>query len=141
MKKLLLLFVLAVLVSCSKSDEPEPDQEYTSFTFVHHSDVIFPGCVVGYYRNGLCHKLAELGDLQKDRESEEVIIEDGSIVDVYLFTDYGKFDEIINGEMVWHVIKADTIYTLKRNILNRFVITEDTKGVYVVKDDPVQYPH
>ncbi|MDR1937315.1 MAG: hypothetical protein LBQ73_02290 [Tannerellaceae bacterium] len=136
MRKLFILILLPTLLACSKGDDPEPEQDYTSFTFVHHVDATFPNCVVGYYRDGLCFKLAELGDLQRDKESKEFVVEDDDISDIYLFSDYYPY--FIDG---YWVIKFDATYRIRNNKKNNFTISADTKGIYVNKNDPVQYPH
>jgi hypothetical protein len=128
--------MVVLCASCSKGDS-EPEQGYTSFTFVHHETVVFPECVVGYYKDGLCIKIAELGELSKDEVSPEIVVEDPDIVDIYFFTDYLPF--MLDGNLM--VIKSDTIFTLKANMKNNFTIEPETRGINVNKDDPMQYPH
>jgi hypothetical protein len=138
MKKLLFLLVLIFAVSCAEDDgETEPEQDYTSFTFIHHEDVVLPNCVIGYYKDGLCLKIAEIGDLSKDKISPEIIVEDPNIVDIYLFSDYLP---MYGDNQLW-VKKIDATYTLKAKSKNNFELDGDASGILVDKYDPTQYPH
>lgn len=125
---LLLLLTLPVLLIACSDDEEKLD--YTSFTFIYHANVKnFPNCVVGYKIGNEYKKLAELGDLAKDVPSKEVRIEDESINEIYLFSDYVG------------TIRFDDIYVLKKNRKNEFLIEESTRGIKIEdKLDSTQYP-
>jgi hypothetical protein len=138
-----LLAIMAVcLISCSKGDEPEPEQNQpTTFTFTTHEDVDFPNCVAGYYgTDGICHKLGDLGNMTKDVVSPEITVPGDSITKVYFFTDYMRHQDVENPNVFW-VTKTDTVFVLKQHTTNAFVLTPDMKGTYVKQTDPAQYPH
>jgi hypothetical protein len=138
MKKLLLFLLIALCASCTKVEvEVDPEQGYTSFTFVHHETIVLPECVIGYYKDGLCIKIAELGELPKDKVSPEIVVEDPNIVDIYFFTDYRA---VKDGEYLW-VRKLNATYTLRANMKNNFEMGPETGGIMVDKYDPAQYPH
>jgi hypothetical protein len=142
MKKLLLFLLIALCASCTKVEvevdpDPDPEQDYTSFTFAYHGAVVFPECVVGYYKDGLYIKIAELGELSKDKVSPEIIVEDPNIVDIYFFTDYLPYR--LDGRFM--VKQLDATYTLRANMKNNFTIEQGTRGIEVNKYDATQYPH
>ncbi len=132
---LILILTLPLFIACSNDKEDEPTQDYTSFTFVYHADVIsFPNCVVGYKVGDEYKKLAELGDLAKDIPSKEVIVDDESIEEIYLFTDY-------TASIFYVGVRFDDIYTIKKNKKNEFLIKEDTRGIpFTDKNNPLEYP-
>lgn len=130
MRKLLLALTLCVsMISCSK-DSDEPDQDYTSFVFHLTVDVNLPNCVAAHKDiDGKYAKLGDLGDLSKDKYSNEIIIRDENITDVYFFTDYNM------------VVRFGAVYKLTKNKKNVFTLLESTRGIEVKdKTDPYQYP-
>ncbi len=130
MKKLLALFVVFAAAACSGSNEPDPNAP-TTFVFIHNiENHTLPNCVAGYYADGLCHKIAELGDLSKaGQQTEEIIITDETITDVFFFADMGT------------TVHFNRTFTLTKNIKNVFLLSEDIRGIRVDKDNPNQYPH
>lgn len=134
MKQLSLLLLLPFFFSCSSDDKEadniEPTQDYTSFVFVHNEPVNFINSVVGYYtKEGLCKKVAELGDLTQAKQSKEIKIENDNITELYFFTDY------ISPR------RLDAVYKLKKNSKNIFEIDRNTSGITVDKDNKQEYPH
>jgi hypothetical protein len=75
-------------------------------------------------------RLAFLGDLPQGEYSEEVIVEDDSISELYFFTDYSG------------IVRLDDVYILKKNRKNIFDLSAKyTKGIRVTdREDPTQYP-
>lgn len=130
MKKLLLLIlILPFFISCSDDENEDPTQDYTSFVFVNNTDIDMPNSVVGYQVDGLWIKIADLGDLNKNKQSREIILDEYIAEDIYLFNDY------ISPR------KADVAFKLKKNKLNTFKFPSDFRGVRVTdKSDPTQYP-
>jgi hypothetical protein len=135
MKKLLLIFAVAVAAACTKvpqgGEEPEIDPNApTSFVFEQTIDNLLPNCVVGYFdEEGFCWKLADLGDLQyKGQQSKEVIVEDELITEVYFFNDY----------MTPRVLRRS--FPIIKNIKNVFELREDDYANEVNKDNPKEYP-
>ena len=132
MKKLLYILLTVCLFTACSSDDDNNDQtqDYTSFTFIYHANVdYFPNCVAAYKKDNKYYKIADLGDLKKDISSKEITINDKSIKEVYLFTDYLS------------TIRFDAVYSLKDNTKNNFVISENTKGIEILdKTDQTQYP-
>lgn len=131
MKKLLTLLLIApFLFSCS-SDDNEETQDYTSFMFYQPEsiDVLQPNCIAGYKKDNNYYKLGDLGEMSKGKYSTEIRVDDGSIKEIYFFTDY-------NG-----VIRLDETYILRINSKNIFTIKSGTGGIAVTdKSDPTQYP-
>jgi len=134
MKKLLFLLFTLSLFSCSK--DPDLTQDYTSFIFYHSETVTFPNCVVGYYdKDGFCIKLAELGELSQNKQSPEIKVENNSINEIYLFSDY------LRAHFSDDAIRFDSTYVLKSNYKNTFKIESRVKGIEVDKNNSKQYPH
>lgn len=130
MKKLLLILItLPLFVACS-SDETESDwQEYTSFVVWHGEDITLINCVAAYKNNGKYYKLGNLGNLLPNKQSNEIVVENESVNEIYVFTDYGS------------TRRLDIIFTLKENYKNVFEIPGDTKGIPITDNtDPTQYP-
>jgi hypothetical protein len=132
MKNLLLLFVAVMAVACSKPEsEPAPDPNApTTFVFVHNfDDIVFPNCVAGYYADDLCHKIADLGDMTKGKQTPEITLTNDDITEIRLFADYPRS------------VVLRRSFPIKKNIKNVFEIREDDYSDKVDKDDPAQYPH
>lgn len=129
MKKLLyLLLILPLLASCSKDDDNEPTQDYTSFTITNSTRVDMTNTVIGYIVDGKYKKLASLGDFNAGTTSSVIRIEDNSINKVFVFTDY-------NGT---RMVNLD--FVLTKNKKNIFDITADSNTTPVDKTNPSQYP-
>jgi len=129
MKKILFtLLTLIVLFSCGENKELE--QDYTSFSIMQNEIEEQPNTVVGYYNNGLCLKIAELGDLKKGVYSDEVIVNNDTLTHIYVFSDY-----------IYPSFKMDTVLILKKNRKSTFQLQRHTKGIEVDQNDPCQYPH
>lgn len=130
MKKLLsLLFLITLLISCSSDDDPKTSgQDYTSFVIKNSTTVNMDNTVIGYLVDGKYKKLASLGDFKKGATSPEIRVEDKSITQIYVFTDYNDTRRI------------DVDFILKKNIKNIFEITSDSKTTKVDKTDPTKYP-
>lgn len=123
-----LLLLLPLFIACS-SDNGDDLQDYTSFVVTNNSDIDLPNCVVGYQKDGLWIKVAELGNLNQGQSSKEVILEKFIWEDVYVFTDYLT------------PRRLDVAFSLKENNKNILKFPSDTKGVVVTnKKDPSQYP-
>lgn len=104
-------------------------QDYTSFVFVQTVDNDLPNCIVAYLKDGQFYKIADLGTINIDNQSQEIKITDKNITDIYFFTDYIS------------TRRFDYIYKLKDNKKNIFRLTPDVKGLVVTnKSDPTQYP-
>lgn len=123
MKKLSLLFLLPILFfSCSSDDnDNEPKQDYTSFVFMHNEPITLNFCVVAYLdKNNHFIKIADLGTLKQNIPSKEVVVENESIREIYLFQ---------IGED--KAIRTDAVFTLKKSKKNTFEITKDTRGIEI----------
>lgn len=128
-KKTLLLLSAFLLFTMCKEPKVLPKQDYTSFVFYTSEDLVFSECVVGtLLPNGNYKKIGDLGKLTKNVHSNEIIIEDESISEIYLFCNYYNF------------IRFDDTYLIQRNIKNIFEIIPGTKGILVDPTDPKQYP-
>lgn len=129
MKKLVyLLIILPLLISCS-SDDSEPMQDYTSFTLENKSSVDLPNVVIGYLTEGRYKKIADLGNINKGEISNEIRVNDSSIKEIYVFSDY------------LGTIRADISFNLNQNMLNKFILPSGVKGIAITdKSDPLQYP-
>ena len=130
MKKLLTLLLLTtLLISCSSDDDPEVNQGYTSFVVTIDASSDFPNCVAGYkLQNGNFKKIADLGTLTKGKYSSEIRVDDNTISNIYIFSDY-------NG-----TIRFDDTYKLAKNTKNTIVVKYGTKGILVDPKNPAQYP-
>lgn len=131
MKKLSLLFLLPILFfSCSSDDnDNEPKQDYTSFVVSHNEEVTLPNCIAAYKEGNEFLKIANLGELVKGKYSLEVRINNNSIKEIFIFSDYNN------------VIRFDDTYALKSGAKNNIVIKPHTKGILISdKTDPTQYP-
>ncbi len=133
MKKILhiisVVVSVAVCVSCSEP-ESRQTQDYTSFVFIHNfNDLVLPNCVAGYYADGLCHKIANLGDMTKGKYTPEITLEDDAITEIRLFTDYF-------GGVVFR-----RTFQIAKNKKNVFELREDDYSNEVDINDPSQYPH
>lgn len=139
MNRFFFLIIITSLLFCSCSSDEDKDnqieQDYTSFTFMHNSDLTLPECVIGYYQDGLCKKIAELGDLIKGQESKEIRVDDDFITEVFFFTNYAPIDIGLT------VKKMDATYKLEKNKKNRFIIDPNTNVIRVEKNNPTEYPH
>jgi len=132
MKKLLFLLFALSLFSCSK--DPDLTQDYTSFIFYHSENITLPNCVAGYYdKDGFCIKIAELGDLSQNQRSPEITVENNSVKEVFLFSDYRS--------PLSRATKTDSTFILNFNHKNIFKIESWVKGIEVEKNNPKQYPH
>lgn len=132
MKKLLYLLLTVTLFASCSSDDNEPTQDYTSFVFYQpmEIDVNFPNCVAAYKKEGKYYKIADLGDLSKGKYSPEIIINDKSIKEIYLFSDY------------FGCIRFDDTYHVTENKKNTLVLVDGTKGIRVLdKNNPAEYPN
>lgn len=128
MKKLLsLLLLITLLISCSSDDDPKTGQDYTSFVAFHNEDLTASNCVAGYKKDGKYYKLGNLGDLTKGKYSPEIKVNDNSITEIYIFTDY-------NGG-----IRFNTAFKLKTKEKNVIEIKGSGTG-FTDKTDPTQYP-
>ena len=108
-------------------------QDYTSFVVGHDLDGDFKNVVAGYYNDGYCLRIAELGNLQSGIYSKEVVITNDTLTQVYLFADYYANNE--------EAIRFDTVYILQKNKKNIFIRQRYTRNSGVDKNDPTQYPH
>jgi hypothetical protein len=141
MKKLITILsviVIAASVSCSEkpdvqpySGEPINPNAPTSFVFIHNIDNhTLPNCVAGYYgEDGLCHKIADLGDMVKGVPTPEITLEDDAIAEIRLFTDY--FSP--------RVFRRS--FPIVKHTKNVFELREDDYANEADKDDPTQWPH
>lgn len=129
MKKLFLLLVFtAFIVSCG-DDDNEPKPVTSSIVFYLPDDMTLPKCVVGYKKDNKFYKIKEIGDLYKEKYSEELWISGDEVKELYFFSDYND------------VVRFDTIYHIKINDRNTFEIKKTTKLIQVTdKEDPAQYP-
>jgi len=116
-------------MSCDKQNQ-EPEQDYTSFVFIHHVTAEFPNCVAAYLDvNNNYIRIASIGTLKKDVESQEITLTDESISEIYLFTDYLS------------PRRFDAVYKVKKLTKNIFEIIDGTGGISVDDiTDPSQYP-
>lgn len=132
MKKILtLLLIIPIFIACSKDDDTKfSGQDYTSFAVTIDSSPQFPNCVAGYKLNdGTYKKIADLGTLTKGKYSPEIRVNDNSITEIYVFTDY-------NGG-----IRFNEVYKLNKNSKNSIVVGFQTSGIgFTDKSDPKQYP-
>lgn len=125
---LLILLIFPLFIACS-SDDDEKWQDYTSFVVTNNSDIDLPNCVVGYQKDGLWIKVAELGDLNKGVSSKEVILDEFIGEDLYVFNDYLS------------PRRLDVAFKLTENKKNIFKFPNTAKAVLVSdKNDPTQYP-
>lgn len=129
MKKYILLFILLpFLISCS-SDEKESMQDYTSFTLENKSSVDLSNVVIGYLTEGRYKKIADLGNINKGEISNEIRVNESSIKEIYVFSDY------------LGTIRADISFNLNQNMLNKFILPSGIKGIAITdKSDSLQYP-
>lgn len=129
MKNLIyLLLIIPFLISCS-SDDNEPMKDYTSFTLENKSSVDLPNVVIGYLIEGKYKKIADLGNINKGEISNEIRVNDSSIKEIYVFSDY------------LGTIRADISFNLNQNMLNKFILPSGVKGIAITdKSDPLQYP-
>ena len=128
MKNLLYLFsALCLLVSCS--DDSEELQNYTSFIVSIDDPQTFSNCIAAHKKDNVFYKIADLGDLTRGTFSPEIIVEDKTVKEVYIFTDF-------NG-----TVRSNIIFTLKNNVKNQFIVPYGTRGISVEdRNDPEQYP-
>jgi len=108
------------------------EQDYTSFVFWSEFSDRNPDIIAGYYNDGYCISIAKFEDFQGGY-SEEVVVTNDTLTQVYLFADYYANDD--------EGIKSDTVYVLQKNKKNIFIRQRYTKGLGVEKNDPTQYPH
>lgn len=129
MKQLLyILFAVTLFTACS-SDDDDNTQDYTSFVFHQTVNNTLPNCIAAYKKDGKFYKIANLGELSKDKYSSDVRVNDNAITEIYFFTDY-------NGG-----VRFDTTYKLKKNTKNIFDLLESIGGIgFSDKSDPTQYP-
>lgn len=121
-----LLFPI-LLFGCSSYEIEE--QDYTSFVVVNNSDIDLPNCVIGYKKNGLWIKVADLGSLNKGLSSKEVKLDVFIDDDLYVFTDY------LSTRML------DVAFRLKKLNKNIFRFPSDVRGVLVYdKNNQAEYP-
>jgi hypothetical protein len=122
MKKLLLLALL-VSISCSKGDEPELEQDYTSFIISGIINDSFIDSKIGYYDEaGKSTLLMDLGDLKPFVDSQEFIMPEYHDV-VYLFSG--------------GILRLEKPFLLKKNKKNIFVLSPDERAI----DASENYPH
>lgn len=126
---LLLLIASVCFAGCSNDDDKVEEQGYTSFTIMQNEIETQANTIVGYYRDGLCHKLVEIGDLKKGIPSNEFIIEDETISNIYVFSDYPFPSH-----------KLDTTLILIKNKKSNFTLERYTRGITVDPKEPQQYP-
>lgn len=113
-------------------EDPKP-QNYTSFIAVNALGLTIYGNVFGYFdADGYCWKLAELGDLTSDQHSQEIIVEDDDITEVYLFSD--------RGDEADRIIKPFILSKNKKNILKIEPVGMDGVIEFINKSDPLAYP-
>lgn len=129
------ILLIFAIFSCTSNDENmEEEQDYTSFVVTVDSKVpesiVFTNSVAAYMKNGEYHVIKLLGDISSSKPSAEIIIKDGSIDNIYIFSDYN------NG------IRFDVTFKVRQKYKNMFEIADGTKGILVSdKSDPTQYPH
>lgn len=125
-----MLSILCFFASCSSDDDNTNNQDYTSFTIMQDQIETQPNTLVGYYKDGLCKKIAEIGDLNKGVESREITVNGKDITSIYVFSDYPNPS-----------YKLDTVFVLKNNQKNKFYLGKKTKAIKVDSNDTAQYPH
>lgn len=130
MKNLLyLLFAVCLFSACSSSEDEPPYQDYTSFVVKNNTSIDLPNCVAGYQKDGLWIKIADIGDLNSGKYSEEIKLDKFIKEDIYIFTDYLS------------PRKIDVAFSLKENKQNLFENKKGDKAVLVTnKEDATQYP-
>ena len=87
MKKLAILAVaILFFAGCKDKPQPEPYQDYTSFVFLNATQIgtppTFINCIAGYYKDGLCIKVADLGSIAPGKYSREIKVSDEKITSV-----------------------------------------------------------
>lgn len=128
MRYFLVTLLFPILLFGCSSDEIE-EQDYTSFVVVNNSDIDLPNCVIGYKKNGLWIKVADLGSLNKGLSSKEVKLDVFIDDDLYVFTDY------LSTRML------DVAFRLKKLNKNIFRFPSDVRGVLVYdKNNQAEYP-
>lgn len=135
MKRMMLVLMSIALFAACSSDNEENEPEMDKTSLVYKSDANGDNnVVVGYYKDGLCLRLAKLGNVKEGETSKEVVIDDASIKEVVIFyDDFMKPSEKAN--------RIDEVYTIKRNTKNIIEPSKSAKIVSVSKDDKTQYPH
>lgn len=128
---LLPILLLFTIFSCSNDNEEEKEiQDYTSFVVIYNANVEkLPNCVAAYKKDNKYYKLGYLGDLTKGKYSPEIRINDNTIKDIYIFSDY------------MNIIRFDDVYKLEKNKKNIIIIADGTGGIKITdKTDQTQYP-
>lgn len=129
MKNLLyLLFTVCLFTACSGSED-EPPKDYTSFVVYNNTPIKFEKAVMGYEKDGLWVKIADIGELEIDSYSEEFILDDFIQYDMYLFSFY-----------LGETRRSEVPFSLKKNEQNILKFPKEFRGKSVNKEDPTQYP-
>lgn len=132
-KVMLVLMSICLFVACSSDNEENEPKMKTSIVYTQNVIDLDVNVVIGYYKDGLCLKIASLGDIKKGEISKEIFITDPSITEVFVFSDYAA----PNGE----ANKIDETYTIQKNSKNTIEPSKGVKVIGVDKKDKTQYPH
>jgi hypothetical protein len=128
MKKLLLLLLIpALMLACSKGEDPEPEQGYTSFVIKGITSNIFLDCKIGYFDEaGECKLLIDIGDLTEFEDSKEFIMPEFQETIYLFFEGYSRLEEP---------------FMAKKNTKNIFFVAPDAKGIGIPEKTIYNWPH
>jgi hypothetical protein len=134
MKKLFIIYAfISVLFSCNNGSEPK--QDYTSFVVKNNAGYTYKNCIAGYFDSlGICRKIADLGTLEKNAISPEIIILNDTLKYVYLWLDIPT-----TGQPRTSIV--DTVYVLENFKKKSFVLIEGFRTDEVSMNDIYNYPH
>lgn len=127
-----------MFTACSDDDDNDKNNNgegnKTSISFVvtnTNEGAKYKSAVAGYFDNGKCKKIADLGDLEYNKPSAEIKVIDAKVTEVFIF--YMRSDK--------GTYKISPGFILEKNKKNEFKIGPNIQISYAPKDDDTQYPH
>lgn len=133
MKKLLyILFAITLFTACSSDDDNEETPTVkTTFSIKTDGELYVGGIAAILTKDNKYVKVADV--LLSGSSSKKYQLPSDTITKLYLFAD-------ADGLSNKYKYKFDTIFVLKKDILNEFILTNHTKRIVVPSDNSNQYP-
>lgn len=129
---LLILAFTVMFTACGNDDDDNGGTINASFTVTNTNDgAEYKSAVAGYFENGKCKKIADLGDLKYNVPSAEIKVTNSKVTEVFVF--YLRDD---NG-----TYKISPGFGLENNKKNDFKIGSNIQISSAPKDDDTKYPH
>lgn len=130
---LLILAFTVMFTACGSDDDDDNNGTMnTSFTVTNTNDgAEYKSAVAGYFENGKCKKIADLGDLKYNVPSAEIKVTNSKATEVFVF--YLRDDN--------ETYRISPGFKLENNKKSDFKIGDNIQISHAPKNDDIKYPH